>query len=628
MLSVEADIFSDGHDQVRGSLLYRMESEERWTAVEMSPMLNDRWQGSFGVSQLGKYIYTVEGWVDPFLTWVSDLRKRIRAASVTKVDLEIGARIIDQVAMRATGGDRGVLEEYAALLRSSDAFASDLAPDEKLLALVRTHEEKEFRTRYSRELVVVVERERARFSSWYEFFPRSTGANATHGTFRDAQRMLPYVEKLGFDVVYLPPIHPIGNAHRKGKNNSTVADAEDVGSPWAIGSSDGGHQSIHPDLGTLEDFVRFREDAERRGMEVALDIAFQASPDHPLVKEHPEWFLARPDGTIQYAENPPKKYQDIYPFHFETSGWKELWAELRDTFLFWAGNGVRIFRVDNPHTKPLPFWEWVIDEVRKQHPDVIFLSEAFTRPKIMYYLAKAGFSQSYTYFSWRNTKYELEKYFVELTQSEVKEYFRPNAWPNTPDILPEMLQHGGRNAFFMRAVLAGTLSSNYGIYGPSYELLDAAAPASGSEEYLNSEKYELKARDLGQDDSLAEVLGLLNRIRRDNKALQSNDSLQFHPTDNEMVLCYSKQHDESGNIIVVVANLDPYNVQSSWLELPLEMFGLDPQRSFQAHDLLSFARYQWHGSRHFVKIDPNVSPAHIFRLRRQIRKESDFEYFL
>lgn len=590
--------------------------------------MNDRWQASFQLSKLGKYLYTVEGWVDPFLTWAHDLSKRIRARSVTAIDFEIGARLVDQAITRANDKDRTQLKAYGERLRSAGSDGSETGPDENTLLLMRRYADRALSTKYHRELTVVVEREKALFSSWYEFFPRSTGAAGAHGTFRDAQQMLPYVQKLGFDVVYLPPIHPVGKAYRKGKNNSTVAAAEDVGSPWAIGSADGGHQSVHPDLGSLEDFIRFRENAESRGMEVALDIAFQASPDHPLVKAHPEWFLARPDGTIQYAENPPKKYQDIYPFHFETTGWKELWAELRDTFLFWAGNGVKIFRVDNPHTKPLPFWEWVIDQVRTQHPDVIFLSEAFTRPKIMYYLAKAGFSQSYTYFSWRNTKYELEKYFVELTQSEVKEYFRPNAWPNTPDILPEMLQHGGRNAFFMRAVLAGTLSSNYGIYGPSYELLDGAAPASGSEEYLNSEKYELKAWDLGQDDSLAEVLGLLNQIRRDNKALQSNGSLQFHPTDNEMVLCYSKQHDESGNIILVVVNLDPYNAQSSWLDLSLEKFGLDPERSFQAHDLLSFARYQWQGRRHFVKIDPNVSPAHIFRLRRQIRKESDFEYFL
>jgi starch synthase (maltosyl-transferring) len=624
-MRVEVDLFSDGHDKVRGVLLHRFEGEAEWSEVELQPLVNDRWFASFPLTDLGHYEYTIEAWVDPFLTWAGDLKKRIAAKSATPVDFEIGARMIEEAA-GSSESSRDLLETLAKKVRAGTVAPTGL--DEASLRIVLQSRERRFVTRYARVLRVMVERERARFSSWYEFFPRSTGSGGAHGTFADARRMLPYVEKLGFDVVYFPPIHPIGDKFRKGKNNSTTAEAGDVGSPWAIGSTAGGHTAIHPELGTIEDFRALRADAEGRGIEIALDIAFQASPDHPLVEQHPEYFLARPDGTIQYAENPPKKYQDIYPFHFETDAWKELWSELRDVFLYWAGEGVRIFRVDNPHTKPLPFWEWTMAEVKKAHPDVIFLSEAFTRPKIMYYLAKAGFSQSYTYFTWRNTKWDLTQYFTELTRTEVKEYFRPNAWPNTPDILPELLQHGGRGAFFARLVLAATLCSNYGIYGPAYELLVSEPKDPGGEEYGFSEKYELKQWNLDQRDTLSEVIALMNRIRRENRALQSNDTLRFHPTDNEMLICYSKQDEASGNTIVCVVNLDPGTVQSGWIDLPLEDLGVDNVQSFQAHDLLSKARYHWTGGRQFVKLDPNVTPAHILRLRRRVRSEFDFEYFL
>jgi len=425
---------------------------------------------------------------------------------------------------------------------------------------------------------------------------------------------------MGFDVLYLPPIHPIGVTHRKGPNNVTTAGSDDVGSPWAIGGAEGGHTAVHSDLGTIDDFRRLVEAAKSHGIDIALDIAFQTSPDHPFVREHPEWFQWRPDGTVQYAENPPKKYQDIYPFHFESDAWKELWAELRDVFRYWIGQGVRIFRVDNPHTKPLPFWQWALREIKSEHPDVIFLAEAFTRPKIMYWLAKAGFSQSYTYFAWRNSKEELREYFEEITKPPVSEFFRPNAWPNTPDILPEYLQFGGRPAFVIRLILAATLSANYGVYGPAFERYVHQAREFGSEEYRDSEKYQLHDWAGGEDD-LTAMMGIVNRIRNENPALQQNATLRFHPTDNPELICYSKSAGE--NVIITVVNLDPHNAQSGWVDLDLEV-----TEPFQVHELLSNARYTWHSHRNFVQLNPHVVPAHIFRIRRKVRSERDFEYFL
>jgi starch synthase (maltosyl-transferring) len=432
---------------------------------------------------------------------------------------------------------------------------------------------------------------------------------------------------MGFDVLYLPPIHPIGKTFRKGRNNAVSANENDVGSPWAIGSDEGGHKSIHPALGTMDDFTHLVAAAREHGIELAIDVAFQASPDHPYVKEHEEWFLERPDGTIQYAENPPKKYQDIYPFHFESEAWESLWNELRDVFLFWLDKGVKIFRVDNPHTKPLPFWEWCIREVKKRDPETIFLAEAFTRPKIMYWLAKAGFSQSYTYFAWRNTKVELIRYFKEITKPPVSEFFRPNAWPNTPDILTEYLQYGGRPAFVIRLILAATLSSNYGIYGPAFERMVHEAREPGSEEYLDSEKYEAKPWTEGEED-LSDLIEVVNRIRRDNPALQQNDTLRFHRSDNDEILCFSKSTPDGSDVIVTIVSLDPYNTQSGWVELDIGSLHLDPGRPFQVHDLLSGARFAWNAGRNFVKLNPHVVPAHVFRIRRKVRSERDFEYFL
>jgi starch synthase (maltosyl-transferring) len=460
-------------------------------------------------------------------------------------------------------------------------------------------------------------------------FPRSAAAEpGRHATFADCEARLGYVAEMGFDVLYLPPIHPIGESFRKGKNNSMAANPEDTGSPWAIGSKEGGHKAIHPQLGTLDDFKLLVSKAAEHGLEIALDIAFQCTPDHPYAKEHPEWFRQRPDGTIQYAENPPKKYQDIYPIDFESDDWKTLWQELKSVLIFWCEQGVRIFRVDNPHTKAFPFWEWAITEVKKDYPEALFLAEAFTRPKVMYRLAKLGFSQSYTYFAWRNTKAELTEYLTEITQTEVREYFRPNLWPNTPDILTEYLQFGGRPAFMARVVLAATLGANYGIYGPAYELGENIAREPGSEEYLNSEKYEIKHWNIDHPGSLKEFIARVNRIRRDNSALHSDPSLRFHEVDNAELLCFSKKTEDPMNVIVVVVNLDPHHSQSGWVELDTESLNLDSQQPYQMHELLTNARYLWHGARNFVQLDPQSVPAQIFCVRHRLRREQDFDYFL
>jgi starch synthase (maltosyl-transferring) len=597
----------------------------------MKPLGNDRWRGEFSVANLGRYQYTVEGWIDRFETWRRDLEKRISAAQDVSVDLLIGAELIEGAANRAKGDDAKVLLNWAQRFRENkhDQPGTAFALDTELLRLIQGYPERDLASRYDRQLTVIVEREKARFSTWYEVFPRSCSPDHTrHGTFRDCEEWLPYIASMGFDVVYLPPIHPIGKTLRKGKNNSVPAQPDDVGSPWAIGSAEGGHKSIQPQLGTLEDFKRFLAKAADHGLEVALDIAFQCTPDHPYVHQHREWFRTRPDGAIQYAENPPKKYQDIYPLDFETGQWQALWEELKSVFCFWIEQGVRIFRVDNPHTKSFPFWEWVIAEIKGQYPDVLFLAEAFTRPNVMYRLAQLGFSQSYTYFTWRNTKHELTEYFTELTQTGVREYFRPNLWPNTPDILPEFLQVGGRPAFMVRLILAATLGASYGIYGPAFELCENAPMQPGSEEYLNSEKYELKHRDWNSRSSLKSLISRLNRIRKENPALQSNRNLRFHETDNPALICYSKATDDLSSVIIVVVNLDCFHVQTGWLHLDLNSIGLDTRHAFQAHDLLSEGRFLWQGSRNYVELTPENLPAHILHLRRWVRTERDFDYYL
>jgi starch synthase (maltosyl-transferring) len=628
---VEADVFADSHEALCCVLLYRKEGKLEWKASPMNLLANDRWRGEFGVSELGRYHYTVQAWIDHFRSWRQGLAKKAEAGQDLAIDLLAGAGLVEEASQGASEVDTGKLRVWAEFLRS-DAKPIEktrLALGDELPEMMAKYPDKEFATTYDRELVVVVDRRKARFSTWYEMFPRSCAPEpGRHGTFRDCEARLPYIATMGFDVLYFPPIHPIGHSHRKGKNNVPVVGPNDPGSPWAIGSKAGGHTAIHPELGSLEDFHRLVAKAREYGIEIALDLAFQCTPDHPYVQEHPEWFRLRPDGTVQYAENPPKKYEDIYPLNFETDHWKELWEEFKGVVTFWITQGIRIFRVDNPHTKPFRFWEWLIGEIKGEYPEVIFLAEAFTRPKVMVELAKLGFTQSYTYFAWRNTTWELSQYFAELTQTEVREYFRPNLWPNTPDILTEYLQMGGRSAFMIRLVLAATLGANYGIYGPAFELCENQAREFGSEEYLDSEKYEIRHWDITREDSLKTFIARVNRIRRENSALHGDWSLRFHPVDNDQLICYSKQTKDLSNIIVVVVNLDPHHTHAGWLDLPLTALGLDPQQPYQMHDLLSDARYLWHGPRNYVELNPQVVPAQIFRVRHRIRTERDFDYFM
>ena len=611
---VEADCFADGHDLVAARLLHRAQGRRRWNEVPMLALGNDRWWAEFQPLALGMAYFTVEAWVDHFGTWARDLERRVEAGQDVAVELAIGAGLVEQAAARPG--------PYAARLRAAAArltgrsllVALRTAASADVARLVAAHPDRAREVRHPQELRVEVDRALGRFSSWYEMFPRSTGPAGVHGTFRTTEERLPYVAGMGFEVLYLPPIHPIGSTLRKGPNNAPKAGPGDLGSPWAIGSPEGGHKAVNPALGTLEDFHHLVDAARSAGVEVAIDIAFQCSPDHPYLKEHPEWFRRRPDGTVQYAENPPKKYQDIYPFDFETSDPRGLWEELRSIFLFWREQGVAIFRVDNPHTKAFPFWEWLIPEVKSRHPEVIFLAEAFTRPRVMYRLAKLGFTQSYTYFAWRTGKSEITEYLEELTSDPVRQFFRPNLWPNTPDILTEQLQLGGRAAFVSRLVLAATLGPSYGIYGPAFEHAESAPVAPGTEEYLDSEKYQLREWKLSRPDSLQGLVGHLNRIRQANPALQSNRGLSFVTVANERLIAYSKVSEDGSNLLLVIVNLDPLHTQSGIVDVPIHSWGIPPDRTYQVHDLVADARYSWRGWRNYVELDPRRQQAHIFRI--------------
>lgn len=627
-VEVRADIFCDGHDRIAAELLFKHVDAPEWSLVEMSPLVNDEWTASFEVVQLGGYSYTIRAWPDRFATWQEDLKKKYKAGQDVKVDLLIGAELVAQAARGAGDAEADMLRRCAEQLHAGQtADAVKLALGPELTVTMRKHPDRSRATTYTPELPVWVSSATALFSAWYELFPRSCGKEGRHGTLADCQELLADIAKLGFDIVYLPPVHPIGTTHRKGRDNSPQCGPEDPGSPWAIGSAEGGHKSIHPKLGTLEDFRSFVAGAKKNGLTVALDLAYQCSPDHPYVKEHPEWFRWRPDGTVQHAENPPKKYEDIIPINFETENWQALWEELKSIVLFWIEQGVRIFRVDNPHTKPFAFWQWLIAEIRRDYPDVIFLAEAFTRPKVMQRLAKIGFDQSYTYFTWRNTKYELTEYLTKLTQADVAEYLRPNFWPNTPDILPQYLQYGGRPAFIIRLVLAATLSSNYGIYGPAFELCVSEA-IEGKEEYLNSEKYEIKNWDRSKSGDIRAVIERVNRTRRENPSLQQTRNLSFFAVDNDMILCYGKKSDDLSNATIMLVNLDPYHTQSGWLSLPLDELQIDPRQPYMLHDQLSDDKYIWQGARNYIELDPRVMPAHILCLRKHLRRETDFDYFM
>jgi starch synthase (maltosyl-transferring) len=630
VVTVGADVFAEGHDRLAALLRVRRAGDATWQEIPMEARENDRWEAAFTVSELGTWEYTVHGWVDAFASWRAGLAKKVAAGLDVTSELLEGAALIRRTADRARGADRSWLAEQARTVggggemtaRARTALAAELA------ACVARHPDRSGETRYGQVLQVRVERERAQYGAWYEMFPRSASPEpGRHGTFADVVARLPYVAAMGFDVLYLPPIHPIGRTYRKGPNNAPTAAPSDPGSPWAIGAPEGGHDAVHPDLGTLADFDRLVAATREHGLEIALDVAFQCSPDHPWVTAHPGWFRHRPDGTVQYAENPPKKYQDIYPLDFECAEWQALWEELRRIVLFWVDHGVHIFRVDNPHTKPFAFWEWLIREVQAVQPDVLFLAEAFTRPKVMHYLAKIGFSQSYTYFTWRNTKAELTDYLTELAHAEVHEYMRPNLFANTPDILHEYLQIGGRPAFQIRFVLAATLGATYGIYGPPFELCEFKA-LPGTEEAENGEKYEIRHWDVEREDSLRAFITRVNEIRRENPAFRANDRLRFCPVDNDRLIAYVKTTPDQSNQVLVVVTLDPHNPQSGWVDLPLDELGLDSQQPFQVHDQLSDARFLWSGPRSFVALDANAVPAHIFRIRRRLRTERDFDYFL
>jgi len=615
-VTVEADIFADGPDDLWAQLQFRHEDEGVWLTAPLQPGENDRWRGAFPAQRCGRVSFRIQATVDAFTTWRRNLAAT--TGSALALELSVGAQLVRDASARAKGSDRTRLRELADGLETADG--AELATGAELAELMSRHPDQRLATK-SDTYAVEVERTRARYSTWYELFPRSASPDPGRpGTLADVEARLPYVARLGFDVLYLPPIHPIGTTSRKGRNGTAVARPGEPGSPWSIGSAAGGHTAVHPELGTLADFDRLVGAAAAAGIELALDLSFQCSPDHPWVAEHPDWFKRLPDGTIRTAQNPPKRYEDVYPLDFGTTDWRRLWEALREVVEFWIGHGVRIFRVDNPHTKPLRFWEWLIASVRADHPDVIMLSEAFTRPRVMEHLAKVGFSQSYTYFTWRNSAWELEDYLTELTRTPVADFLRPNFWPNTPDILHEELQRGGRPAFMARLVLAATMAASYGVYGPAFEQMEHTPREAGSEEYLDSEKYEVRQWDLDRPDTLAEFVARVNAIRRDHPALQQNRTLRFHGVDNDRLLVYSKTGCTAGegsgadDVILVAVNLDYGAVQAGTVHLDLSALGLAWDESFSLHDLLTGDRYEWAGPAHYISLDPDVMPAHVFHL--------------
>jgi len=628
-VTVTADIHADGHDVLAAVLRYRSGTKGPWREQFMMEQPNDAWTGQFIIDRLEPYEFTVRAWVDYFATWRRDLLKKVEASLDVHLDLQEGTSLIRTTTEHSTPPDAAELRRWADLLQSNDAvkMRTEAAAADTLRDLMRRCDSRLNATYYDKTLSITVDPVETRFSTWYELFPRSTGQDPKRSaTLAQAETRLTDIAAMGFSIVYLPPIHPIGRTNRKGPNNALRAQPADPGSPWAIGSSEGGHKAIDPALGTFEDFAHFVKTARDMKLDVALDIAFQCSPDHPYVRDHPEWFRHRADGSIKHAENPPKVYEDIIPFDFECADWPALWRELKSIVVFWIDHGIRIFRVDNPHTKPYRFWDWLIKDIKEDYPETVFLAEAFTRPKVMNYLAKSGFSQSYTYFTWRNSKSELTEYFTQLTQTNLQDFLRPNLFINTPDILPEFLQFGGRPAFLIRLFLAATLGASYGIYGPAFELCEASA-LPGKEEYLNSEKFEIRAWDLDRPGNIRDWIALVNKARKDNSALQTNQRLRFHAVTNDALLCYSKTTADLSNVVLTVVNLDPHHAQDGWVQLDLAELGLENGQSFQVHDLLSDARYSWQGSSNYVRLDPGVCPAHLFQVRRRARSEKDFDYF-
>ncbi len=629
---VTVHAITDGHDALR--VVVRWQAEGGIDAeVEAQLRYNDEWLAEFTPPLPGRYRYTAQAWVDHFKSWRMELARRVEADDI-RIAAQVGAGLIEEASARAQGDDRRTLSQWAAALaKGADDVQGDMqalkavALDPLLAAVADRYPDRRLAVQHPVSLPLVAEPLRAAFSAWYELFPRSASPQeGRHGTFKDVEQQLPRIAGMGFDVLYFPPIHPIGREKRKGKNNAVSGGPGDVGSPWAIGAAEGGHKSILPELGTAEDFRHLVAQAKEQGLQIALDIAMQCAPDHPYVKQHPQWFRWRPDGSVQYAENPPKKYQDIYPFNFESDDWQGLWRELKSIFDHWIGEGVTIFRVDNPHTKAFAFWEWCISEIKREHPEVLFLAEAFTRPKVMHRLAKLGYSQSYTYFTWRNTKQELTDYFTELSSGLGHDYFRPNAWPNTPDILNEHLHGMPRAAFASRLLLAATLSANYGIYGPAYELLEGTPRSAGSEEYLDSEKYQLRHWDLDRPDSLAPFITQVNRLRHDNAALQQLNRLKFFPTDNDKLIAYAKRSHDGGNSVICVVNLDPHNTQSGWVDVDSIWLDIPGGQTFPVDDLLSGQSFSWQGGRNYVILDPAQAAGHVMRVR-STRSERDSESF-
>lgn len=618
-VEVKADIFIDGHETLAARVLYKQTEATDWSHTPLKMLGNDHWVGEFYVESIGCHQYTLEAWIDRWTTWRIRTGKKLAAGKDVSVDLTVGIGIIERCYPDLANAAAQPAEQALRLLQGKPS-ATDLKAlldDDQLATLLSSVPDQESKATFKDKLPLWVDRKLARFSSWYECFPRSSSLiEGRHGTFFDLIERLPYISNAGFDVLYLPPIHPIGRTHRKGLNNKLKAGPNDPGSPWGIGSLDGGHKAIHPELGSFAHFEKLLEKAAELGVEIALDIALQCSPDHPYVRDHPEWFAKRPDGSIQYAENPPKEYQDIYPLDFECVAWQALYEEVKSIFDFWIGQGVRIFRVDNPHTKPFAFWEWLIGGIKSEHPDVLFLAEAFTRPRVMQQLAKLGFTQSYTYFTWRNNKWELEQYFRELAHEASREYFIPNLWPNTPDILHEYLQTGGKSVFIARLVLAAAGGANYGIYGPAFELCVDKPRELGTEEYLDSEKYEIKHWNLDDPINIIDVIRRVNRARKDNLALQHDWSLTPLPIDNPFLVCFSKSDPRDHSIIIAVVNLDPFNTQIGWIDLPLSDFGLGWDETYEVHDLLTDESYLWHGSRNYIELNPFKMPAHLLKLKK------------
>jgi len=616
-LRVTADIIKEGHDTLGAEVRYRRQGSEEWESVPMSYSYDDdEWSAEIPIEFIGMLEYTVAAWTEVFISWTHELSRKVAAGRDVSSELLEGLELIRQAEARAVGEPKVLLAGYINRLQeaSTQREKVDLALTPELAQLVSAHEAREDLTLYNKWLRVIVDREKARFGAWYEMFPRSqTDDPHKHGTFRTAMKRLEAIKDMGFDVLYLPPIHPIGFTNRKGRNNALVAQPGDPGSPWAIGNQYGGHDAVNPELGTIEDFDAFVREAQNLGIEVALDLAIQCSPDHPYVREHPEWFRKRPDGTIKYAENPPKKYEDIVALDMWCEDFLSLWNELKRVVLFWIEHGIRIFRVDNPHTKPVAFWEWLISEIKREHPDVIFLSEAFTRPKKLQLLAKIGFSQSYTYFTWRNSRWEIEQFMHELLHTEQVEFLRPNFFANTPDILTEYLQKGGRPAFKIRLALAATLSPTYGIYS-GFELIENVPLHPGSEEYLNSEKYEIRVRDWNAPGNIIPYIKTINQARKQNRALQLYTNLTFHYPDNPNIIAYSKISEDGSNRILVIANLDPFNWHECTVHLNGEALHIAPWDTYTVHDLITDAYYQWHGTANYVRLDPNYEPVHLFRI--------------